>query len=80
MNLIALTTLRNTKGYDIFVLNPETNEGKGIQVKWTDKKDFPIANTYLKIVKEELHQKLPAILFLYSRECRLIVDTDSVSL
>jgi hypothetical protein len=41
MNIIALTTSRNTKGYDIVVLNPETNKGKGIQVKCTDKKDFP---------------------------------------
>jgi len=28
MNLIALTTARNTKGYDVVVLNSSTNKGK----------------------------------------------------
>ena len=58
MNMIALTTSRNTKGYDIIVLNPETNIGRGIQVKCTDKKDFPITNTYLKTINEELQKSI----------------------
>ena len=58
MNIIALTTSRNTKGYDIVVLNPETNKGKGIQVKCTNKKDFPITNTYLKTINEELQKSI----------------------
>ena len=58
MNIIALTTSRNTKGYDIVVLNPETNKGKGIQVKCTDKKDFPVVNALLKTLHEELRNKI----------------------
>ncbi len=58
MNIIALTTSRNTKGYDIVVLNPETNKGKGIQVKCTDKKDFPVVRTMLKTIHEELEKKI----------------------
>lgn len=57
-NLIALTTSRNTEGYDIVVLNPKTNRGKGIQVKCTDKKDFPICATYFKSFEEELRRKI----------------------
>lgn len=60
MNMIALTTSRNTKGYDIIVLNPETNQGKGIQIKCTDKKDFPVTNSFLKTIEEELQKKLMA--------------------
>jgi len=58
LNLIALTTSRNTEGYDIVVLNPKTNRGIGIQVKCTDKKDFPICATYIKNFEEELKQKI----------------------
>jgi hypothetical protein len=32
-NLIAMPTIRNLKGYDILVLNPNTNRAVGIQVK-----------------------------------------------
>lgn len=56
--MIALITSRNTKGYDIVVFNPETNKGKGIQVKCTDRKDFPVASTFLKGMDEELHKKI----------------------
>jgi len=58
MNMVALTTSRNTKGYDIVVLNPETNKGKGIQVKCTDKKEFPVTSTFLKTIEEELREKI----------------------
>lgn len=58
MNIIALTTSRNTKGYDIVVLNPETNKGKGIQVKCTDRKDFPVVSTLLRTMHEELRKKI----------------------
>jgi hypothetical protein len=59
MNLIALTTSRNTKGYDIVVLDPSTNRGKGIQVKCTDKKEFPIMQSFLKDYKQEIQRKIP---------------------
>lgn len=58
MKLIALTTSRNTKGYDIVVLNPMTNKGKGIQVKCTDRKDFPILNMHTEDYEKELRQKI----------------------
>ncbi len=58
MNLIVLTTSRNRKGCDIVILNPKTNKGKGIQVKCTNKKVFPIINTHLRTLKKELHQKI----------------------
>ena len=46
--LVALTTPRNMVGYDIVVFNPYTNKGKGIQVKYTDQKEFPIINSSYK--------------------------------
>jgi hypothetical protein len=63
MNIIALTTSRNTKGYDIVVLNPKTNKGKGIQVKCSDvqsnkKKDFPVVGALLKTMSEDLRKKI----------------------
>jgi hypothetical protein len=42
LNLITMPTTRNTKGYDIMVMNPATNKATGVQVKCTDKKDFPV--------------------------------------
>jgi len=57
-NQIALTTSRNTKGYDIVVLNPETNRGIGLQVKCTDKKDFPICTTSIKNFEKEFDDKI----------------------
>lgn len=47
-NLIAMPTSRNTKGYDIVVLNPETNVALGIQVKCTDRKEFPVLTSHWK--------------------------------
>jgi hypothetical protein len=58
MNIIALTTSRNTKGYDIVVLNPETNKGKGIQVKCTDKEDFPVVSALFRTMHEELRKTI----------------------
>jgi len=46
LNLIAMPTTRNTKGYDIMVMNPDTNKATGIQVKCTDKKDFPVITAH----------------------------------
>jgi hypothetical protein len=63
MNLIALTTCRNTVGYDIVVLNPETNKSHGIQVKCADvlsnkKKDFPILSALPDNTSQELRRKV----------------------
>jgi hypothetical protein len=58
MNKIALTTSRNTAGYDIVVLNPETHKSKGIQVKCTDKKDFPVTKTLRTTMYEDLRKKI----------------------
>lgn len=58
MNLIALTTSRNTKGYDIVALDPATNRGKGIQVKCSDKKEFPIMQSFLKDYEQEVQRKI----------------------
>ena len=58
MNLIALTTSRSTKGPDIVVYSRETGKGKGIQVKCTDKKDFPICGAYIKDLEENLKKEL----------------------
>lgn len=58
MNLIALTTSRNTKGYDIVVLDPVSNRGKGIQVKCSDRKEFPILQSFLKDYQQEIQRKI----------------------
>jgi hypothetical protein len=58
MNLIALTTSRNTKGYDIVVLSPSTNRGKGIQVKCSDRGEFPILQSFLKDYLQEIQRKM----------------------
>ena len=57
-NLITMPTSRNTKGYDIVVLNPETNAAVGIQVKCTDRREFPILNSHWKDYKEKIKEKI----------------------
>jgi len=57
-NLITMPTSRNTKGYDIVVLNPETNAAVGIQVKCSDRKEFPILNSHWKDYKEKIKEKI----------------------
>ena len=57
-NLIAMPTSRNTKGYDIVVLNPETNKALGIQVKCTDRKEFPILSSHWKDCDQEIETKI----------------------
>ncbi|MCP3682371.1 MAG: hypothetical protein GY861_06735 [bacterium] len=56
-NLIAMPTSRNTKGYDIVALNPETNISTAIQVKCTDKKDFPILNSHWRDYQQKIEGK-----------------------
>jgi hypothetical protein len=58
MNLIALTTSRNTKGYDVVVLNPYTNRGKGLQVKCSDREEFPIMQSFLKDYEQEIQKRI----------------------
>lgn len=58
MNLIALTTSRNTKGYDIVVLDPVTNKGIGLQVKCNITKDFPVMQSFLKDYLDEIKKKI----------------------
>lgn len=57
-NLIAMPTSRNTKGYDVMVMNPETNKAVGIQVKCTDKRDFPILSSYWRDYDEKIEEKI----------------------
>jgi hypothetical protein len=46
LNLIALPTSRNTKGYDILLMNPDTNKATGVQVKCSDKRDYPVLSSH----------------------------------
>lgn len=57
-NLIAMPTSRNTKGYDIVVLNPETNAAVGVQVKCSDRKEFPILSSHWKDYREKIKEKI----------------------
>ena len=57
-NLIAMPTSRNTKGYDVVVLNPESNKSVGLQVKCTDKKDFPIMNSHWCDYEQQIKGKI----------------------
>jgi len=57
-NLIAMPTSRNTKGYDIVVLEPETHAATGIQVKCTDKKDFPVFSSHWRDYEHIISQKI----------------------
>lgn len=57
-NLIAMPISRNTKGYDIVVLNPETNRALAIQVKCTDKGDFPIFSSHWKDYETKMESKI----------------------
>lgn len=60
MNYIALVTSRNTKGYDVIVLNPRTNKGMGIQVKTIDnpKKEFPILSANFPNYEQKINEKI----------------------
>lgn len=60
LSLIAMPTSRNTKGYDIVVLNPKTNSGAAIQVKCTDqpKKGFPIMTSHWKNYQTKIEQTI----------------------
>ncbi len=57
-NLIVMPTYRNAKGYDIIVLNPITNKSIGIQVKCSDRKEFPIFRSHWKNYKEKINEKI----------------------
>ena len=57
-NLIALPTSRNTKGYDVVVLNPTTNKSIGIQVKCSDKKEFVIFRSDFKNYPIKIKEKI----------------------
>jgi len=57
-NLIAMPTSRNTKGYDIIVLNPATNKSIGVQVKCSDKKEFPIFSSHWKNYNDKINEKI----------------------
>ena len=57
-NLVAMPTSRNTKGYDVVVLNPETNEAVGIQVKCSDRKEFPVFNTHWNDYQQKTDEKI----------------------
>jgi len=57
-NLIALPTSRNTKGIDLVVLNDESNKSVGLQIKCSDKKEYPVINSYWYDYKEEIRKKI----------------------
>ena len=60
LNLVAMPTSRNTKGYDIVVLDPKTNAGAAIQVKCTDQpqKGFPILTSHWKDYQAKVEEKI----------------------
>lgn len=60
LNLIAMPTSRNTKGHDIVVLNPQTNKAVGLQVKCTDRKDFPVLTSNWSDYEEKIEEKIMA--------------------
>jgi len=57
-NLIAMPTSRNTKSYDIIVLNPDTNRSIGIQVKCSDRKEFLIFSSHWKNYKKKIDERI----------------------
>ncbi len=57
-NLVALPTSRNTKGYDIVVLNPKTDAGIGIQVKCSDRREFPITSTLWASYEDDIEKNV----------------------
>ena len=57
-NLIALPTSRNTKGYDVITLNPSTNKSIGLQVKCSDRREFPIFSSQWKNYEDKLNEKI----------------------
>lgn len=59
-NLIALPTSRNTKGYDIVVMDPKNGEAMGIQVKCTDRKDFPVFTSHFRDFEQKIGDKIVA--------------------
>lgn len=58
MNLIALPTSRNTKGLDLIVLQPDTNKSIGVQVKCSDKKEYPVFSSFWYDFKEVMQKKI----------------------
>lgn len=59
-NLISMPTSRNTKGYDVVVLNPTTNKSIGVQVKCSDRKEFPILSCHWGDYKDKIKEKIIA--------------------
>ncbi len=64
-NLIALPTSRNTKGIDLVILNDESNKSVGLQIKCSDKKEYPVINSYWYDYKEEIRKKIIPLLYLW---------------
>jgi len=58
MNLIALPTSRNTKGLDLIVLQPDTNKSIGVQVKCSNKREYPIFASFWHDYKEVIQEKI----------------------
>jgi hypothetical protein len=58
MNLIALPTSRNTKGLDLIVLQPDTNKSIGVQVKCSDKKQYPVFSSFWYNYEEVMSKKI----------------------
>ncbi|MDY6917482.1 MAG: hypothetical protein SVP26_05990, partial [Chloroflexota bacterium] len=56
---------RNTQGYDVVVLDPIDNEAIGIQVKCTDKKEFPVLSAHWNDCEQKIDEKiLSAFIFV----------------
>jgi len=62
LNLIAMPTIRNTQGYDIIALNPESNGAVGIQVKTTNQpqKGFLVLSTHWRSYQAMVEEKIVA--------------------
>ena len=58
LNYLALITSRNTKGYDIVILNPETNIGKGVQVKCSFQGTFVVLRSDVDNFMDDIQGKV----------------------
>ncbi len=57
-NMTALPTSRNLSGYDVIVFDKTTGRSKGLQVKCSDKGDFPILSSHFADYVKKIVEKV----------------------
>jgi hypothetical protein len=81
-NLIAMPASSNAKGYDVVVLDPETNAAPGLRVKCNDRKEFPVLATNWRDYEDKITEKIVAdfvfvdILDLDKPNYLIVADTE----